>query len=218
MSTATRADGRFLLDVVAGRDGISHQIDQQGFTGDHHRLDMISKGSEHLYVQEGVDMIYDQGGNELVHEGSTWTAVDAGGRRRSSATRATGRIEELHDAIRDQRFGDTPSCAGESVKLARRAREADRYDARIGPCGPRADARTSCARSRSAKKRSPTPPIPDAAAPEDQQAADLLGRGQVDDLVEGPRREHDVVHRVAAHRRPVHRRLRVARRIHAQPR
>ncbi|MEO8554714.1 MAG: hypothetical protein ABI678_32275, partial [Kofleriaceae bacterium] len=99
VSTATSADGRFLLDVKAGRDGIGHQIDQQGFTGDHHRLDMVTSGAEHLYVQLGVDAIYDRLGNQLVHEGTAWIATDCGWDAQRKRAAKSGEISALHELI-----------------------------------------------------------------------------------------------------------------------
>ena len=181
VSTATRADGRFLLDVVPGRDGIGHQIDQQGFTGDHHRLDMISKGSEHLFVQEGVDMIYDQSGDELVREGTTWTAVECGWGRDLKRAARNGRIEKLHDMIRDQRFGEKAECAGDSVKLApARAKLVDTMLASVRAV--RAQTPDFMRKVALGEATVADATDPDEAAPEDQKAADVLGQGQVDDL------------------------------------
>jgi len=181
ISTASRADGRFLLDVVPGKDGIGHQIDQQGFTGDHHRLDMVSKGAEHLYVQEGVDTIFDQGGNELVREGTTWTATDCGWDRSLKRDARAGRIEKLHDAVRDQRFAAHTSCDGESFKLApERAKLIDTMLASVRAV--RAQTPDFMRKVALGEETVADATDPDAADPEDKQAADVLGRGQVDDL------------------------------------
>ncbi len=118
VSTATSADGRFLLDVVPGRDGVGHQIDQQGNTGDHHRLDMMTMGTERLFVQEGVDAIYDQRGNELVREGETWSSRDCSwtSERRRFAQR--GELAALHTLMMDDRFAEHVRCAGAPSELS----------------------------------------------------------------------------------------------------
>jgi hypothetical protein len=182
VSTATGAEGRFLLDIVPGKDGIGHQIDQQGFTGDHHRLDMVSKGADHLYVQEGVDVIYDQAGNELVHEGATWTTVACGWDRELESAARNGRIERLHDLIRDHKFAAHADCAGESVKLApERAKVVDAMLASVRAV--RAQTPDFMRKVALGVETVADATEPDATADDDtNQAADLLGRGQVDDL------------------------------------
>ncbi|HET9991097.1 MAG TPA: hypothetical protein VFQ65_21340 [Kofleriaceae bacterium] len=178
VSTATRADGRFLLDIVPGKDGIGHQIDQQGFTGDHHRLDMVSKGAEHLYVQQGVDTIFDQDGNQLVREGTTWTAVDCGWDRSVKRAAHNGRIEKLHDAIRDQRYAEHAECPGESVKIApARGKLIDTMLASIRAV--RAQTPDFMRKVALGEETVADATDPDAA---EDKTADLLGQGQVDDL------------------------------------
>ena len=126
VSTASAADGQFLLDVLPGRDGVEHQISQQGFTGDHHRFDMMTLGGEHLYVQEGVDAIYDKRGNRLVHEGNAWTATDCGWNAKRKRAASNGNITRLHDLLMHDRFDDSVVCSGKSVSLsAARSKQVD---------------------------------------------------------------------------------------------
>jgi len=186
VSTATRADGEFLLKIVPGRDGVGHQIAQQGFTGDHHRLDMVTSGGDRLYVQWGVDAIFDKRGNQLVREGDAWTATDCGWDSERKRAALHGRIAELQQLVIPDRFGEH-ECSGATVKLSTAN-------------GKRVD--TMLASVRAVRAQSPDfmrkvalgeatvadATDPDAAtdvatddnAPE--RPADLLGQGQVDDL------------------------------------
>ena len=186
VSTATRSDGRFLLDIVPGKDGIEHQIDQQGFTGDHHRLDMVSKGSEHLYVQEGVDMIFDQAGRQLVHEGSTWTAVECGWAQDLKRAARNGRIEQLHDLVRDQRFEEHHACAGDRIALPpARAKLVDAMLASVRAVRAQTpDFMRQVALGQETVDDAADPDAGEAetAPADDNSEADVLGRGQVDDL------------------------------------
>ncbi|HEY6034572.1 MAG TPA: hypothetical protein VIV58_09945 [Kofleriaceae bacterium] len=187
VSTATRADGRFLLDIVPSKNGIAHQIDQQGFTGDHHRLDMVSKGSEHLYVQEGVDAIFDQAGNQLVHEGTAWTSVACGWAPELKRAARNGRIEKVHDLIRDLRFAEHHDCAGERAQLA--PAHAKLVDAMLASVrAVRAQTPDFMREVALGQQTVADATDPDAADPGDTNAeapeapADVLGQGQVDDL------------------------------------
>ncbi|CAN5321079.1 hypothetical protein BH11MYX1_BH11MYX1_19430 [soil metagenome] len=176
VSTATAADGRFLLDVMPDRDRVDHQIDQQGNTGDHHRLDMMTRKHEHIFVQEGVDAIYDQRGNELVHAGETWSARACGwsSERRRLARR--GDISALHTLIMQDRFADRPGCEGAATGLS--AERGSAID-------------TMLASVRAVRAQSPEfmtkvalgeATVHDATDPDADPEADLLGRGEVEDL------------------------------------
>jgi len=182
VSTATSADGRFLLDVKAGRDGIGHQIDQQGFTGDHHRLDMVTSGEEHLYVQEGVDAIYDKRGNQLVHEGIAWTATDCGWDAKRKRAAKSGRISDLHELIMNDRFEEHhEGCAGTRVQLsAERGKAVDKMLASIRAVRAQSPDFMRKVALGEATVDDATDPDADAAPSEGEP--DPLGRGQVDDL------------------------------------
>lgn len=187
VSHATRADGEFLLDVKPGRDGVGHQISQQGFTGDHHRLDMVSSGSEHLYVQEGVDRIYDKGGNQLVHEGSAWMATECGWDRDRKRAAKSGRVSDLRELIMNDRFDDKkPGCDGTRVQLsADRAKLVDKMLASVRAV--RAQSPDFMRKVALGEADVDDAVDPDAdAAPEPTPAQDAdpdpLGQGQVDDL------------------------------------
>lgn len=185
VSTATAADGRFLLDVMPGRDGIRHQIDQQGYTGDHHRLDMMTNGSEHLYVQEGVDAIYDQRGNQLVHEGNAWTSTDCGWNAERKRAARKGDTSALHTLIMHERFGDHEGCAGTTKTLSSaRGKTIDAMLASVRAVraqSPDFMRKVALGEATMADATDPDAATTDAQ-PADDRPADVLGKGEVDDL------------------------------------
>jgi hypothetical protein len=187
VSTATAADGRFLLDVMPGRDGVRHAIDQQGFTGDHHRLDMMTSGNEHLYVQEGVDAIYDERGNQLVHEGNAWSSVECGwtGARKRAARR--GAISALHTLIMNDRFDERVGCKGATKALSTtRGKTIDTMLASVRAVraqSPDFMRKVALGEATVADAVEPdAAPAADDVEDEHKPDNDVLGRGRVDDL------------------------------------
>jgi hypothetical protein len=178
VSTATSADGRFLLDVLPGRDGVDHQIDQQGNTGDHHRLDMMTSGTDHLFVQEGVDAIYDQHGNELVHEGDAWHAHACSWNAERKRLARRGALSELHTLLMDDRFAERTTCAGATHELsAARGQVIDAMLASVRAVRAQSpDFVRKLALGEASVDAASDPDATEGATP------DVLGRGKVDDL------------------------------------
>jgi hypothetical protein len=177
VSTATAADGRFLLEVMPGRDGVEHQIDQQGNTGDHHRLDMMTRNNEHLFVQEGVEAIYDQRGNELVHAGETWSSHACGWTTQRKRLARRGDISGLHTLMMNDRFADHPGCAGAAKALsAERGKTIEAMLSAVRAVRAQSPDFMRAVALGEATVAAATDPDADA------EANDVLGRGQVDDL------------------------------------
>ncbi len=114
--------GGYLLEIVPGLDGIRHSVHQGNVAGDHHRLDMVTSkdGNERLYVHAHSNSIYDENGDTLVHDGTTWTSRKCAwnGARKAAARR--GDLPALHGLIFHDRFDDPAECAaGKPVAEAR---------------------------------------------------------------------------------------------------
>ena len=183
VSTATRADGQFLLKVMPGRDGVGHEIYQQGFTGDHHRVDMVTSGTDRLFVQEGVDAIFDKHGNQLVREGDVWTATDCGWDSKRKRAARGGRLFELSELVMHDRFEEHHGCSGAAVTLS--AANGKRVDTMLASVrAVRAQSPDFMRKVALGEATVADATDPDAATESDrpERPADLLGQGQVDDL------------------------------------
>ncbi len=67
--------GGHLLDVVPGADGVHHWVHQGVVGEDHYRIDLLSDGSEPLYVNE-FGYLFDADGHRLEKVDGRWMAGD----------------------------------------------------------------------------------------------------------------------------------------------
>ena len=91
-----------LLDITATRDGIHHAIHQGTVGGEPQRLDMFARGAEHLYVQKafGHESIFDADGDLLVRgDGDAWTSSDCGWSHVRKQIAHDGDLARLHGVL-----------------------------------------------------------------------------------------------------------------------
>jgi antitoxin component YwqK of YwqJK toxin-antitoxin module len=107
------------LDIEPSSDGVRHQIDA-GQPASRDRLDLFTKGSENIYVQNWT-WIYDQDGNEIENVDGTWQAKSCHWNARRLRAARDGNIVALHRLLRyeEKPTGEKGAgCTGEAKPVA----------------------------------------------------------------------------------------------------
>jgi hypothetical protein len=115
--------GHYLLDIVPGRDGVHHWVHQGDIGGDHHRLDMLSDGSEPVFVKFENGESYDADGQKLAKIDGAWTSSDCHWNATRKKVAHAFDLVTLHALTSRDRYGDKPeTCdAPQPVGAARAA-------------------------------------------------------------------------------------------------
>lgn len=113
-----RTDGGegHMLDIVAGADGIRHQIHQGqvqiqpgDLTQGHLVLELLTMGNDRVYVyhqpftgydgESSSQIIYDAGGNKLERTDAGWQAADCGWATKRETIAKSGDVARLHGLL-----------------------------------------------------------------------------------------------------------------------
>lgn len=112
--------GGHLLDIRPGADGVHHWVHQGNISGDHHRLDMVSDGSEPLFVKFESDEIYDADGHKLAKQDGRWTTSNCHWTRLRMAAAHAQDLVTLHGLTSRDRFDSKEKCgAARPISVAR---------------------------------------------------------------------------------------------------
>jgi hypothetical protein len=127
--------GHYLLDIVPGADHVHHWVHQGDIQGDHHRLDLVSDGSEPIFVKFETGEGYDADGHKLTRrEGGAagWVSSDCHWNRTRKRLAHAFDLVTLHGLTSHDRYRDSDeSCDAPQPVAASRAKHLDAMFASI---------------------------------------------------------------------------------------
>ena len=121
----------YLLDVIPRADSVQHWVHQGNVAGMQHRLDFLADGSEHLYVHDNEDVMFDQTGHKLTRASGAWQSSDCHWNRVRKVSARSGDVVTLHGLT----FQKQDSCDAAQPVAAERGRHLDAILASLHAAG-----------------------------------------------------------------------------------